>query len=740
MNILDYALLYYDASIAVIPILPDGSKRPACRWAQYRREPPTRDTVVQWYSNGRRYGIAAICGIASRGLEVIDVDCERLQQPVLDYLLQHDLLTDVAVVRTPREGSGLQIWYRCSEVGPNQKLAYDTDGNALIETRGEGGYALAIGGAPEAHPTGRPYELREGVSPWRIGRITPEQRGALIDFCAGLSEQEIVALPPDDFDPLFDGDMTKPGNDFGAKVSWEEILEPHGWKIDSTGRVKCKWTGQMQTVTNWTRPGKEEGTSATTGLVTKHGNEVFYVFSSSTDLPTHKPLTKFAAYALMSHEGDFQAATRTLREQGYGATLTPEDVFTALPEDTEPDEPVKAQVPFPPSLMEVPGFLGELSAYTNQTAYLHQPVFSLSGAIAALSTLMGTAYSVEGTKANVYVVNIADTGRGKNRCLVVNAELFTEAGFPQHIVDEDFHSATGVAQALRAAQGQGLLQIDEFGTILAALKSDARDVNALRLRKFLLKWFSTPGGRYATNYARADRNFVIDRLYFSLLGCTTPGTLDEALEQAEISNGLLPRILIFQGDPKPDENENRSFDPMPEALIERAKAIKVVGEFGAVREAKKTKGGEHKLQEFRSQVREKVFESDNELEAHWWTRAVELANKLALIYAVSADHEEVVISADAASWATRVVSWCIVSAHGVAGEITESMFHAQQLKVLKAIPRAWITLTELTRRTRWLKASERNEVLGLLEVLGEIEKEKKGKEGSYKPVIRVRRR
>jgi hypothetical protein len=49
--------------------------------------------------------------------------------------------------------------------------------------------------------------------------------------------------------------MTRPGDDLISRVSWREILEPHGWKIDN----------ESDGVTRWCRPGKSEGVSATTG-------------------------------------------------------------------------------------------------------------------------------------------------------------------------------------------------------------------------------------------------------------------------------------------------------------------------------------------------------------------------------------------------------------------------------------------------------------------------------------------
>ncbi len=97
-----------------------------------------------------------------------------------------------------------------------------------------------------------------------------------------------------------------PGDDYNAKVSWEQILEPLGWSKVYTTRDK---------VTAWRRPGKNEGVSATTNHA---GNDKFFVFSTSTQFEAERSYSKFAVFTLVEHGGDFAASARALRSQGYG--------------------------------------------------------------------------------------------------------------------------------------------------------------------------------------------------------------------------------------------------------------------------------------------------------------------------------------------------------------------------------------------------------------------------------------
>src|SRR5262249_30657841 len=115
----------------------------------------------------------------------------------------------------------------------------------------------------------------------------------------------------------------RPGDDFDQRgPTWCEILERHGWeRAHSRGEVVY-----------WRRPGKETpGISATTGYCKGQGGiELLAVFSSNAhpfEGPNGtKPCTcysKFAAHALLNHQGDFKAAAAELRHRGYGAQRYP---------------------------------------------------------------------------------------------------------------------------------------------------------------------------------------------------------------------------------------------------------------------------------------------------------------------------------------------------------------------------------------------------------------------------------
>jgi hypothetical protein len=107
----------------------------------------------------------------------------------------------------------------------------------------------------------------------------------------------------------------RPGDQFNARTTWAQLLEPYGWR-----RLFAK--GE---VTVWKRPGKDRpGGSATTNF---GGSDLFYPFSSNAaPFEPETAYPKFAANALLQHGGEFGAAARELRRE---LALTPSYRVTA---------------------------------------------------------------------------------------------------------------------------------------------------------------------------------------------------------------------------------------------------------------------------------------------------------------------------------------------------------------------------------------------------------------------------
>ncbi len=170
---LDTALAYVRHNYSVIPIRCDGSKAPdglvlpsvldpregkeKPSWNPFRERYPTPQELWAWFGESD-HGIGIVCGRLSGNLEVLDFD------DLDTYLVWHRLVEAERPgaigryprVRTPR---GVHVYCHLPYTPPgNRNLALAEGGKkALIQTRGEGGYVLAPGCPPAAHPDGGVY-------------------------------------------------------------------------------------------------------------------------------------------------------------------------------------------------------------------------------------------------------------------------------------------------------------------------------------------------------------------------------------------------------------------------------------------------------------------------------------------------------------------------------------------------------------------------------------------------------
>jgi P4 family phage/plasmid primase-like protien len=332
MSVADAARTWRQAGVSVIPVLDNATKKPAIRWAEYQARIPELGEVDQWWGNGRQYGIAVICGAISGNLEMTEVEgramtgesLDRIRSCMAEVGAAHiwAVLTEHGYMEMSPSG-GIHFLYRISDhdVPGNTKIAQDGNQLVLAETRGEGGYVIVAPTTGLCHPSGEPWTLVKGDL-GEVPNLTWDERcklhlGLRLALDAAPASAALDVQPPVHIESrvpspgaseLWTGGLS-PNDDFEAQTDWAEILEPHGWSLES----------RRGSERFWTRPGKDRrlGASATTGF--SGDRDRLYVFSTSTQFDSETPYTKYMAYAVLNHGGDKRAATTALARLGFGA-------------------------------------------------------------------------------------------------------------------------------------------------------------------------------------------------------------------------------------------------------------------------------------------------------------------------------------------------------------------------------------------------------------------------------------
>jgi hypothetical protein len=352
-----------DAGLCVLPIKADGTKEPAVSWMPYKVTRSTPDEHDAWFTSGKPRGLAVVYGQVSGGVELIEFEGLAIREGLLDAVTEimeasglgkpWDAILNGWVTESPSGGRHYRVRIDGAPVPPNRKLASrlarEDEYTAaerqrvaerpnskivrvLIETRGEGGYGLVEPSGGTVHASGRPY-LRRAGGPSTIPVLDADTVRAIRDVCRmvdKMPQPEAAKTAPRPSAPRPDGSL-RPGDDFEARASWEDILR---------GVFRPLHTRGSETYWGWADG--VGGVKATTG---RDEHDRLFVFATGSEFAPEVPYSKFGAYALLQHSGDHKAAAKELARQGYGSRrLASVGTATAAPAADAP-APAPAEAP-----------------------------------------------------------------------------------------------------------------------------------------------------------------------------------------------------------------------------------------------------------------------------------------------------------------------------------------------------------------------------------------------------------
>jgi hypothetical protein len=356
----------HDAGFCVLPIKADGSKAPAVSWMQYKVTRSTPEQHDAWFDGGRPRGIAVVYGAVSGAVELIEFEGLAIREGLLADVTEimegsglgeaWAAITTGWVTESPSGGRHFRVRLNGAAVPPNRKLAsrlatedeYTADERqrlaerpnakivrVLIETRGEGGYGLVEPSSGDVHPSGKPY-VRLSGGPGNVPVLDAEVMDAIRSVCrmvCKLPTPETAKTAPRPAAPRPDGSL-RPGDDYEARASWDEILRGTFRPLVTRGRT-----------TYWGWADGVGGVKATTG---RDEHDRLYVFATGSEFTPEVPYSKFGAYAQLQHAGDHKAAARALAHAGYGSRHLSPVGAPPRPAPTAPDT-ATSPPPEPPS-------------------------------------------------------------------------------------------------------------------------------------------------------------------------------------------------------------------------------------------------------------------------------------------------------------------------------------------------------------------------------------------------------
>jgi hypothetical protein len=294
-------------------IATDANKRAVLSWKKYQSYLPTDSELQEQFSHPKAKGIAVICGAVSKNLEIIDVDCKydltgSLFEDLMNAIAEANTELSQKVMVASTKSGGYHIYYRCKAIEGNQKLAQRPASEdevkinpnekvlVLIETRGEGGYAIC--------PPTEGYKKLSG----NITEITPDERAILFEICRSFN-QLIIEQPKPKTQTTVENFAITPWEDYNQRGVDDMLqrLEAQGWtrndRLSNSTKVRFK------------RPGNTDSPMAGDY---NYDLNLFMVFTTSSVFEPLKGYKPSAVFTVLEAGGDFKKAARMLAHLGYG--------------------------------------------------------------------------------------------------------------------------------------------------------------------------------------------------------------------------------------------------------------------------------------------------------------------------------------------------------------------------------------------------------------------------------------
>ena len=354
--------------------------------------------------------------------------------------------------------------------------------------------------------------------------------------------------------------------------------------------------------------------------------------------------------------------------------------------------------PLPDELLRIPGFVDEVMDHCLETAPYPNTVMAFCGALALQAVLAGRKVRDPGdNRTNLYLLGLAHSSAGKDRPRKINTEILHNIGLSSYVGGR-FASGEGIQDALFGDPCM-LFQTDEIDGMLQSINK-AKDARHENIMGTLLTMYSSANSVFPMRRkAGKESPGAIDQPGLVVFGTAIPNHYYEALSERMLTNGFFARMIILECG-KRSPGQEPKIEALPARILETAKW------WADFRPGTGNLENWHpvpKIIPHTDEARSILVETRLEAEAQYgraeragdpvgttvWGRVSEHARKLALLYAVSENHEHPEIGKAAADWARRfVVHQTKRMLFMAQAFVADNPFHAECLKFLQKLRQA----------------------------------------------------
>jgi hypothetical protein len=688
---------YLDRGYSVIPD-KYMSKMPAIRgWANYCYSLPSETEVNSWSTNITESGIALALGEASG---VIAFDVDSTDQRILDAILP--VLPPSPVTKIGSKGE--TRFFRYS--GESTEV-FKHNGEVVFEVLSNNKKTTL---PPSIHPNGESYRWLD----------------------KGLLEVDKTSLP------LLPPYLVTHLQDKIRNLIPDTEIQGRGKTFSGRNNSMSALTGQLI----------KEGVPLDSALskmieFDKNENDVA-LFTDSNEFMHTEPFTnalQFYANHLNTANSKHYRKNETY-EIPITASAIKEDSLGKSNSGTGKVKKLSRVLP------HAHGALKSIQSTILENSYIPQPDLAFSASLVLLGTLMSRKFTFQGVTSNLYILNIAPSGSGKDMPQQKVKEYLSLVGAENLLGAGDYVSDASLMDSLPVRPVR-LDIMDEAGGILKTVNSGRQDYNG-KMADILAELYTSSNSRYLGRATAEGTKGACNRPSVCILASTTPTGFSEGISIQAIEKGLMGRFLVFTGDSDKSAQRVRSttqLDMDTKSLLRWINSYKpdesedeINGIPQYATEIKASEAAESRLDEIFEifdNKRRGMGDTDSRLPIV--ARLFQQMLKLVMIHAGSrtnAGEIPVVDVVDVEFGYKTILYYFDTISEIVKVHIHDGKMDATAKKFINYIRNAsTITKSELVRSTRWLSKRDRDNYLSELSETGDIHVERREVSGRNQLVI-----
>ena len=366
-----------------------------------------------------------------------------------------------------------------------------------------------------------------------------------------------------------------------------------------------------------------------------------------------------------------------------------------------------------PYLRPVPGLLGQIAYYIYDQAPRPVPEIALAGAIGLMAGICGRAYNVSGTGVNQYTLLLTGTGRGKEAIqsgiskLMNGVTDLNGGGCPaavEFVGPGDIASGQALVRHFDKVSKSFVSVVGEVDSMLKNMTARNANAGLVKLRSVLLDVYNKSGRGnvlQGTIYSDRDKNAAaITSPAFSMIGEGTPQRFYNLLDEAMVSDGLLPRFTVIEYDgPRVESNEARMGIqpslPLIKAVAQLCGQALMLNQQNRPTEVGFTEEAKAMFRHFDKTADGIINAAHNDTIEQLWNRAHLKSMKLAALVAIGCNPIHPLIDKDMADYAISCVRWDVekLVRKFKAGDIGEGI--VKQMADMRKCVRQMLNLNEV---------------------------------------------